>query len=404
MRFAMVTTFYPPYSFGGDGTYVRALSRLLATMGHEVDVVHCADAFELLNHGPPIATAAHDPGVRVHSLRSGLGALSPLVTQQTGQPGVKAEALRRILNQDFDIIHYHNISLVGGPGVLRLGRARAKLYTLHEHWLLCPTHILWKNRSRGCDKQTCFSCSLRSGIPPQLWRYTRLRDAALEHVDRLISPSEYTAARHRAAGIARPIEVLPMFSALEQSSAAPEPSSVAPYFLYVGRVTASKGIHLLIREVAGIPTINLLVAGSGDMRAALMREYGPAANITFLDAMPQERLAGLYAGARALVLPSLAPETFGLTVVEAASFGVPAIVSQSAGGAREFVLASGGGAVYATQAELGATLARLAAQPDYASELGRRARAAYFQSYTREAHIAGYMRCVEEALRARRIT
>ena len=29
MRFCMVTTFYPPYHFGGDATYVRALSHAL---------------------------------------------------------------------------------------------------------------------------------------------------------------------------------------------------------------------------------------------------------------------------------------------------------------------------------------------------------------------------------------
>jgi hypothetical protein len=28
LRFCMLTTFYPPYSFGGDGVYVHALSRI----------------------------------------------------------------------------------------------------------------------------------------------------------------------------------------------------------------------------------------------------------------------------------------------------------------------------------------------------------------------------------------
>ncbi len=35
MRFCMVTTFYPPFHFGGDATYVRALSRALVARGHE---------------------------------------------------------------------------------------------------------------------------------------------------------------------------------------------------------------------------------------------------------------------------------------------------------------------------------------------------------------------------------
>ena len=47
MRFCMVTTYYPPYHFGGDAIYVRALSRALVSLGHEVEVMHCVDAYRL---------------------------------------------------------------------------------------------------------------------------------------------------------------------------------------------------------------------------------------------------------------------------------------------------------------------------------------------------------------------
>lgn len=398
MRFAMVTTFYPPYSFGGDATYVRALAHSLVALGHQVDVVHCADAFELLNGGPPEAQAESESDIRVHRIRTAFGAISPIVTQQTGLPGLKSGPLREILAQDFDVIHFHNISLIGGPGVLRLGKAPVKLYTLHEHWLLCPTHIFWKNRSRACDKPRCLSCCLRSGVPPQLWRYTGLRDECLAHVDRLISPSSYTALRHHQAGIDRPIEVLPMFSGLEGIAASPQQqaSQRDPYFVYVGRVTASKGVQSLVRTFAAAADLKLVVVGQGDLRASLMQEYGACPNISFPGAMPQAQLADIYAGARALILPSLAPETFGLTVVEAAALGAPSIVRRTAGGAPEFVTASGGGALYDYDEELPPLLRRLALDQAFAAELGRRARAKYFQSYTREKHISGYMRLIAE--------
>jgi glycosyltransferase involved in cell wall biosynthesis len=397
MRFAMVTTFYPPYSFGGDATYVRSLSRSLAALGHEVDIVHCADAFELLNGGPPPQTEAQsEPAIRVHRIHSAFGAASPIITQQTGLPGLKSRPLRGILDQDFDVIHFHNISLIGGPGVLRMGKAPVKLYTLHEHWLLCPTHIFWKNRSRACEAPQCLSCCLRSGIPPQLWRYTGLRDECLAHVDRLISPSAYTAERHREAGIARPIEILPMFSGLEGMAQSPQEqaSLPEPYFLYVGRVTASKGMKSLMQTFAAASDLRLVVVGDGDLRSNLMREYTACANISFLGALPQAKLVDIYAHARALLLPSLAPETFGLTVIEAAANGVPAIVRQSAGGAPEFVLASGGGALYQDDGELLPLLRRFAFDRAFAAGLGERARAAYLRSYTRETHIAGYLRCI----------
>ena len=48
LRLCMVTTFYPPFNFGGDGITVQRLANALAERGHEVEVVHCVDAFDML--------------------------------------------------------------------------------------------------------------------------------------------------------------------------------------------------------------------------------------------------------------------------------------------------------------------------------------------------------------------
>ena len=194
MKFCMVSTFYPPFNFGGDGIYVQALSRELLARGHEVTVVHCMDAYRLLAKQPaPADDEQLIDGVRVVRLQSRWGALSPLLTQQTGLPLLKRERLRRLFAEGFDVVNFHNISLVGGPAVLRIDAGDAiKLYTLHEHWLLCPTHVFWKNRERACDTPTCLSCCLRSGVPPQAWRATHLIEDALQHVQALLAPSEFT--------------------------------------------------------------------------------------------------------------------------------------------------------------------------------------------------------------------
>ena len=56
-RFCFLTTFYPPYNFGGDGVAVQRLARALVRRGHHVTVVHDVDAFETLVgralSGPP---------------------------------------------------------------------------------------------------------------------------------------------------------------------------------------------------------------------------------------------------------------------------------------------------------------------------------------------------------------
>ena len=89
LKFLHLTTFYPPYSFGGDALFLYRLCHALGDAGHHVDVVHCVDSYHLFHPGPPPIAVDEHPNVRRHELRSGLGWLSPLLTQQTGHPLLK---------------------------------------------------------------------------------------------------------------------------------------------------------------------------------------------------------------------------------------------------------------------------------------------------------------------------
>ena len=73
VRFCLVTTFYPPFNFGGDGIGVQRLARGLARRGHEVTVVHDADAYAVLAPSARPEPPPPDPtGVRVVTLRTRL--------------------------------------------------------------------------------------------------------------------------------------------------------------------------------------------------------------------------------------------------------------------------------------------------------------------------------------------
>ena len=414
MKFCMITTFYPPLNFGGDGIYVEALSRALVEHGHEVTVVHCADAYRLAAGRHAAVPAETDTnGIRVHRLDSPFGFLSPLLTQQSGRPLLKERSLAAILARGFDVINYHNISLVGGPAVLQLPAPGAiKLYTLHEHWLLCSTHIFWKNKQRACDRRQCFTCSIRSGTPPQLWRLTDLVARSVRHVDALIAPSEFTARLHREAGFAVPIVVNPHFARIAPEQQSDHPSGEPPsrleahpdrdrHFLYVGRLTASKGIEPLLTQFAAHPHLRLHVAGGGESYGPLVARFGHLPNIKFLGAIDAATLAAEYSGAIALILPSLAPETFGLAVVEAMAFGTPSVV-RNAGGCREIIEESGAGFVFERFEELPALLGRLQEDPTLRDTLGARAREAYHARYNVERHLGEYLGLIERLGRDRR--
>ena len=401
MRFCMVTTYYPPYHFGGCATYVRALSRALVAAGHEVEVVHCIDAYRL-KYSEPKDDDPPDDGITVHRLKSPLGFLSPLITQQTGHPGLKTRAVRAFLDRSFDVVNFHNISLVGGPAIVPMSKAPVTLYTLHEHWLLCPTHIFWKNRSHACDRPTCFTCSIISGIPPQLWRYTNLTQRSVARADLLLAPSEYTARRHREAGLTSRIEVLPLFSAIAPDALVPPPPRARPKFLFVGRLFAPKGIVPLLEDFATLPAYDLEVIGDGEMQDELKQRFAGHPNIQFRGRLPQTQLITAYQEATALIFPSLVPETFGLTIVEAFACGTPAVV-RDAGGSREAVDATGAGLVYRTSGQLRAALARIASGPDLRRSLAERAWDGFRRLYTAERHLTNYLAHVEEVRSAKRL-
>jgi len=67
MRYCMVTTFYPPYHFGGDAVLIQPLSNELAKRGHHVEVVHCKDAFDIMTDQQPTVVCDDHPNVRVHT-------------------------------------------------------------------------------------------------------------------------------------------------------------------------------------------------------------------------------------------------------------------------------------------------------------------------------------------------
>lgn len=404
MKFCMVTTYYPPFNFGGDGIYVQALSRALVARGHEVTVVHCADAYGLRATpiGPVPPEDSTQDGIRVRRLHSPWGWLSPLLTQQTGRPLLKQRQLQGVLDGGFDVVNFHNISLVGGPGVLALPAGRAlKVWTLHEHWLLCSTHIFWKNQQQRCDKRECVSCCLRSRIPPQLWRATGLVEDSLAHVDALIAPSRFTAERYRPRVAPRPVHVLPLFSPLwpDVTHAQAEPERPG-YFLFVGRVTASKGLRPMLQQLAAHPRLRIKVAGGGDLLDALRAEFRATPHIEFLGPTAPAALAALYAGATAVVLPSLAPETFGLTVVEGMAFGTPAVV-HDAGGSREIVETAGAGFVFDDFKELPALLGRLLDDEPLRRRESARAKMAHAEHFTAELHLQRYLALLDGVAQAR---
>jgi len=155
-----------------------------------------------------------------------------------------------------------------------------------------------------------------------------------------------------------------------------------PTFLYVGRLKRYKGVATAVHALAlarrNGKAFRLLVAGQGDDRARLERVAATAGvrdAVQFLGFVSDEEKRTLMRRAWAVVLPS-AKEGWGITNIEAAACGTPAIVSDSPG-LRESVRHEQSGLLvpHANPAALAAAMTRLAESPDLVGRFGRGARA-----------------------------
>jgi glycosyltransferase involved in cell wall biosynthesis len=334
----------------------------------------------------------------VHGLKSRFGFLSPLATQQTGFPLFKSDQIKRILEKGFDVIHYHNISLVGGPKILEYGHG-IKLYTMHEYWLVCPTHVLFRFNRKACVKPHCFFCTLTYKRPPQWWRYSGLLEHAAKKIDAFITMSNFSKDIHCKMGFKAPIVCLPPFSYPAESILTTSEEFFGqmfnqPYFLFVGRLEKLKGLQTLIPVFRHFKKAQLLIAGKGNYESKL-RKLAENANVQFLGQVSHKQLQALYRNAVAVIVPSICFEVFPLVIIEAFSQQTPVMV-RDIGGMTEIVEESDGGFIYDTDEKLVAGMERLLEDPSYRLVLGSHGYKAYQRNWTAEAHLDRYLGLISE--------
>lgn len=398
LRIALVTTFYPPHNFGGDGIYVQRLARALSELGCDVSVIYDQDAFNALatpdRRNPD--SVAQPSGVKIHALSHKAGLLSVLATQQLGHPVFNAKALDKLFEAgQFDIIHYHNISLVGGPGLLRHGSAPIKLYTAHEHWLVCPTHILWKNNSKLCESRSCISCQLVYKKPPQLWRYTNLLQRSLDEVDAFIALSHSSAQNHEKFGFKKKMRVMPSFL---PNAPAPDLANWTmpekPYVLFAGRLELIKGLQDVVEIFDDSFPVELKIAGSGDFEPQLRRLAADSSKVTFLGRVEPENLIRYYQNALALIAPSKCYEVFPLVALEAFQQAVP-LIARNIDSYPEIVTQSKAGLLFEDKTDLKAKILKLSSDPALRKELSQNAYQAFQTYWSEAASLSEYFSLIE---------
>ena len=110
--------------------------------------------------------------------------------------------------------------------------------------------------------------------------------------------------------------------------------------LYVGRLSTEKGLAQLVDawRTADVPGLRLVIVGDGPLRPDLERNL--PTNVRLLGGVSSTEVHRRMSEARALVVPSVWDEMYGLVVAEAFCAGTPVLASDRAG-PRELIVAAG---------------------------------------------------------------
>ncbi len=135
-----------------------------------------------------------------------------------------------------------------------------------------------------------------------------------------------------------------------------------------------------------MPEADLRIAGTGPHEAVLRELAAGLPNVFFEGLLGGASLARLFRGARAVVVPSLFPETFGYVVLESFAAGTPVVVHEEGGALQETGVLSGGGLGYRSDGELLLALRRMIHDEELRAELAARLRPAHWRMVRDGAH------------------
>ncbi len=102
-------------------------------------------------------------------------------------------------------------------------------------------------------------------------------------------------------------------------------------FLFVGSVSARKGVPTLLEAWRSLETRDSVLQIAGSIPKRSLRLLSPLKGVQFLDKVPHSRLPALMRSSDVLVLPSFF-EGFGMVLLEALATGLPIIASENSAG------------------------------------------------------------------------
>ena len=329
------------YRNGGSEAVFFNTADLLLAAGHEV-VLFGRESPQNIPYPAPVYTCRSWSG-RFEKIRR---AVSYFYNKDA------AKCLEEvILKERPDIVHVHLFWGSLSPSIIDVVHKYGIpiVHTTHDYRMLCPAYNYLNGKGEVCSKCTgghfveCFKgrCSKGHLIESFLMYKEMVHRNRKWHpakvLDGIIYVSQFSRAKHMEVDpLFRGINDIVMYNTTDLASIYPDLPVDKGYYLYFGRLSPEKGIQLLADTVRSMPSIKLLIVGTGPLEDYLKDRYSGCDNIEFLGYRTGDDLYGLVRGARFVCVPSECYENNPMTIVEAYSLGVP-VIGADYGGITEIV-------------------------------------------------------------------
>ena len=333
-----------PYS-GGQGIYIKFLSKALVEAGHSVDVISGEPYPELDDRVRLIKL----PGLNLFDKENHVTALRPrhllsftdsfewfsMLTGGFPEPYTFGRRLVQYFRRhqpDYDVVH-DNQSL--SYGTLELQKMGVPLLTTIHHPITSDLRIAL---------QSADSWKLRLLI--KRWHsFLGMQKKVVRQLDHLVTVSE-ASRKDIANDFSVSISKLQIVhNGIDTKVFKPVPAIAREPCTVMATASADaplKGLNYLLRAVADLsvelPQLKLMILGKlkkDGTTAELIEKLGIEDRITFYSGLTSDEIAGLYARATCAVIPSIY-EGFGLPAGEAMACQVP-VISTNGGALPEVV-------------------------------------------------------------------
>ena len=407
MRIALLSYRSKPHC-GGQGVYVRHLSRELAALGHDVEVFS-GQPYPVLDAGVrltevPSLDLYREPDPfrtpRPSEIRDGVDLLEVATMWTAGFPeprtfGLRVARLLRGRLGDFDVVH-DNQTLA--DGVLAVERSGLPVVATIHHPITFDRRV-----------DLAAAPSRRRRLMLRRWYgFLRMQGRVARRVGTVLSPSE-SSARDIVTdfGVDRArIRVVPL--GVDDVFRPPtEPRVPGRIVAMASADTPMKGIATLLEAFAKLRTerdVELLLVSKpkpGGETERIVDRLGITDWVRFVHGISDEELAATVGSAEVACVPSLY-EGFSLPTAEAMACGTPLVVSR-AGAIPEVVGPDGLCADLVTPGDVGELVHALDAlldDPARRDRMGRagreRALAEFSWRAVAEATVAAYQHAIDE--------